>query len=54
MYMRHVNGIFGREITKYTVIWSYAAFIYGSGQPYTYIKNVGALVVSSPIAQGYA
>ena len=27
-------GVFGREITKYTVI--YGVCIYGSGQPYTY------------------
>jgi len=33
IYMGCVCGIFGREITKYTVI--YGVHIYGSGQPYT-------------------
>jgi len=28
VYIRCIYGIFGREITKYTV------YIYGSGQPY--------------------
>ena len=31
IYIRCVYGVFGREITEYTVI--YAVHIYGSGQP---------------------
>ena len=33
IHIRCMYGIFGREITKYTVI--YGVYIYGSGQPYT-------------------
>ena len=36
--MRSIYGIFGREITKYTVI--YGAYIRGSGQPYIYMVYI--------------
>jgi len=32
IYIRYIHGIFGREITKYTVIYVH---IYGFGQPYS-------------------
>ena len=47
IYMGCVCGIFGREITKYTVI--YGVHIYGSGQPYTYLlcaRRFLAVIVS--------
>jgi len=31
IYIRCMYGIFGRDITKYTVL--YKVYIYGSGQP---------------------
>jgi len=34
IYIRFMYGIFGREITEYTVI--YSVYIYGSGQPYAW------------------
>jgi len=42
IHIRCIYGIFGREITKYTVIYAYTVYmwfwptltIYGSGQPY--------------------
>ena len=46
VYMVHIRcicSIFGRDITKYTVIYD---VIYGSGQP-THMRSVGcALVIS--------
>jgi hypothetical protein len=36
IYMRCVYGIFGREITKYTVICGVHLYTYGFGQPYAH------------------
>jgi hypothetical protein len=44
IYIRYSHGIFGRQITKYTVI--YGAYIYGSVQPYVYVA--GLLFLNSP------
>jgi len=35
IYIRCIYGVFGREITKYTV------YIYSSGQPYTSTIHLG-------------
>jgi len=40
-----VYGKFGRETTEYMVI--YSVYIYGSGQPYKYVRNYGVYMVSS-------
>ena len=38
LYTECMYGVFGREITKYTVV--YSVCIYGSGQPYALIDSL--------------
>ena len=39
IYIRFIYGVFGREITKHTVIYGIYIYIYDSGQLYVYIYS---------------
>jgi hypothetical protein len=44
IYIRCMYGVFGREMTKYTVI--YGVYIHDSGQPY--LHTIGKQTLSVP------